>query len=107
MADMDQEVFEGEIIEMHDEEGNTYLYHQEEIFIVDENKYAVLVPVEDEHEHHHCDCGCEHDEDEVAAIIAKIVVNEDGEEEYVDPTEEEFDAAVAAYDALVEEYEQK
>lgn len=107
MADMDQEVYEGDIIEMHDEEGNTYLYQQEEIFVVDQDKYAILVPVEDEHEHHHCDCGCEHDEDGVAAIIAKIVVNEDGEEEYVDPTDEEFNAAVAAYDALVEEYEQK
>lgn len=104
MANENQEIFEDDIVEMHDEEGNSYIYRQEEVFAVGDDKYAVLVP-EDEHEHQ-CECGCEHD-DEVAAIIAKIVVNDDGEEEYIDPTDEEFDAAVKAYDALVKEFEEE
>ena len=37
-----------------------------------------------------------------AAIIAKIVKNEDGEEEYVEPTDEEFARVQKAYDALVD-----
>ena len=36
---------------------------------------------------------------------AKIVTNENGEEEYVEPTDEEFEAVQKAYDALLEEEE--
>ena len=64
---------------------------------------------EHEHEHHHhdhdghCSCGCEDDDEDV--IIAKIVTNEDGEDEYVEPTDEEFEAVQQAYNALVDEAE--
>ncbi|MBF1705127.1 MAG: DUF1292 domain-containing protein, partial [Selenomonas sp.] len=48
-----------------------------------------------------CGCGCgEHDED---VLIAKIVMGESGEEEYIEPTDEEFDAVQRAYDALMDE----
>ena len=52
-----------------------------------------------------CGCGCEDEEEDV--IIAKIVKGADGEDEYVEPTDEEFEAVQKAYDALVEESEQE
>ena len=52
-----------------------------------------------------CGCGCEDDEEDV--IIAKIVKGADGEDEYVEPTDDEFEAVQKAYDALVEESEQE
>ncbi|MFA6850577.1 MAG: DUF1292 domain-containing protein, partial [Selenomonadaceae bacterium] len=52
-----------------------------------------------------CGCGCEDDDEDV--LIAKIVKNEDGEEEYIDPTDEEFEAVQKAYDAIMDEEEAK
>ena len=49
-----------------------------------------------------CDCGCG-DEN---VVIAKIVVDENGEEVYVDPTDEEFEAVQKAYDELMEDDEE-
>ena len=51
---------------------------------------------------HSCGCG-EHDED---VLIAKVVMGDDGEEEYVEPTDEEFDAVQRAYDALMDDEEE-
>ncbi len=98
---------EGVVVVMTDDQGNEYYYEEEMIIPVGEEKYALLVGIhneEDGHDHCGCGCGCEDDED---VIIAKIVIGEDGEEEYVEPTDEEFEAVQKAYDALVEESEQE
>lgn len=98
---------EGVVVVMTDDQGNEYYYEEEMIIPVGEDKYALLVGIhneEDGHDHCGCGCGCEDDED---VIIAKIVIGEDGEEEYVEPTDEEFEAVQKAYDALVEESEQE
>ena len=83
-----EEFFDGDnlnddiIVEMTDAEGNVYYYAEEMIIPVGEDNFAILVGVPDEEgEEHHCHCGecgddCDCDED---VIIAKIVVNEDGE----------------------------
>ncbi len=93
------------VVEFTDEKGNSCLYEQELIIPVNGEKFALLVGIQEEdHEHEHgcgCGCGCEDDDGDV--IIAKIVVNEDGEEEYVEPSDEEFEAVQKAYDALYEE----
>ncbi len=95
------------VVVMTDEDGNEFYYQEEMIIPVGDDKYALLVGLHDEdgegHEHG-CGCGCEDDED---VLIAKIVTNEDGEEEYVEPTDEEFEAVQKAYDALVEDSEQE
>ena len=93
------------IVEFTDGDGNTYLYEQEMIIPVNGEKFALLIGIHDEEdEHAHgCACGCGEEEDDV--LIAKIVVNEDGEEEYVEPTDEEFEAVQDAYDALLDEEE--
>lgn len=105
MADKENEVLnedEEMVVVMTDEEGNEFYYREEMIIPVGDQKFALLVGIggEDEEEHEHCDCGCEDDED---VFIAKIVTNEKGEEEYVDPTDEEFEEVQKAYDKLMEE----
>ena len=90
------------LIEMTDADGNVFYYVEEMIIPVDGENFALLVEVKDEHEHdEHCDCGC--DDDDV--IIAKIVVNADGEEEYVEPTDEEFDRVQEAYEKILDDDE--
>ena len=95
------------LIEMTDEDGNVFYCTEELIIPVDGKKFAFLVEVkDDEHEHGEgcgcgCDCRCEDDN----VIIAKIIVNENGEEEYVEPTDEEFDKVQEAYEKLLEDEE--
>lgn len=91
------------IIEMTDEDGNIFYYVQEMIIPVDGENFALLVEVDDnEHEHGEgCDCGCEDDD----VIIAKIVVNADGQEEYIEPTDEEFEKVQEAYEKILDEEE--
>ena len=109
MSDKEKEILDEEadvIVEMTDEEGNSYYYREEMIIPVGDDKFALLIGIheEEEEEHaHSCGCGCgEHDED---VLIAKVVMGEDGEEEYIEPTDEEFDAVQRAYDALMDEEE--
>ena len=83
------------LVEMTDEEGNVFYYVEEMIIPVDGENFALLVEVHDDDCGDDCDC-----EDDV--IIAKIVVNADGEEEYVEPTDEEFDKVQAAYEKLLD-----
>lgn len=87
------------LIEMTDEEGNVFYYVEEMIIPVDGEEFALLVEVKDDE--HGCDCGCEDDN----VIIAKIVLNADGEEEYIEPTDEEFEKVQAAYEEFLDEAE--
>ena len=104
VPEIDEEV---NVVEMTDEDGNVYLYEEEMIIPIDDEKFALLVamPYEDEddiehHDHDHiCDCGCEEED----VIIAKIVTNEEGEEEYIEPTEEEFEMVKQAYNEFFDE----
>lgn len=90
------------VVEMTDDDGNAYYYTEELVLQVDGEDFAFLLPVnlDDEHVHdENCDCGCGDD----SVIIAKIILNEDGEEEYIEPTDEEFEKVSAAYDEFMEE----
>ena len=95
------------VVVMTDEDGNEYYYREEMIIPVDEERYALLVGIHGEDEEHAagCGCGCEDGDEDV--IIAKIVVNDEGEEEYIEPSDEEFEAVQKAYDALVDEAEKE
>lgn len=92
MPEEDEEVT---FVTFTDEQGDTYEYYVEETFLSGDTKYAVLVAVPDETD----DAPAEEDE----AFLAKIVVNDQGEEEFLDLEDEEFDEARKAYDALFEE----
>ena len=109
MSDKEKEILDEDadvIVEMTDEEGNSYYYREEMIIPVGDDKFALLIGIHDEEEEeehaHSCGCG-EHDED---VLIAKVIMGDDGEEEYVEPTDEEFDAVQRAYDALMDDEEE-
>lgn len=97
---------EGIVVVMTDEEGNEFYYREEMIIPVGDERFALLVGMNDDHEHGHgCGCGNDHEEGDEDVLIAKIIVGEDGEEEYVEPSDDEFDKVQAAYDALMDELE--
>ena len=99
--DLDDDV----LIEMTDEDGNVFYYVEEMIIPVDGENFALLVEVKDDKHkadcHCGCDCGCEDDD----VIIAKIIINANGEEEYIEPTDEEFEKVQEAYEKLLDEEE--
>ena len=91
-----EKINEDLIIEMTSEDGDTFYCREEMIIPVNGEKYALLVPIELDDEGYEVESDAEEDE----AFFAKIVMDEDGEESYIEPTEEEFDAVVKAYEAL-------
>ena len=97
--EMDQEFDMNEsIVVMTDEEGNEKFYREEVLFPVGDNTFAVLVDLRMTVE------GVIEDLDEEADIfMAKVEIDEDGEETYMDPTDEEFEAALAAYEELFDD----
>lgn len=108
----DEQMADDEIIVvMTDDEGNEYYYVQELILEVQGDKYALLVPTCDEEEEGHCHChdhAHDHEEDDDdSAFFAKMVLDESGEEAYVEPTDEEFEAVLAAYEELMDEEDKK
>lgn len=108
MSDKEKELMDEEdemVVVMTDEDGNEYYYREEMIIPVGDDKFALLVGIHEgcEEGECDCDCGCEDEED---VFIAKIIVNEEGEEEYVDPTDEEFEAVQKAYDEIMAEEEE-
>ena len=120
------EVMEEETVETYeftDDDGQDHCFVVESKFKVGKDDYVALLEVDpaifsDEeeecdcgHDHVHahvhdeeCDCGHDHeaeDEDEQPNIIlAKIVTDENGEVDIQVPTDEEFEKARIAYEAL-------
>ncbi len=91
-----EENFDDDIlVEMTDTDGNVFLYSEEMIIPVDGENFALLIAIHEDDE--------EIFEDEDEVIIAKIILNEDGEEEYVEPTDEEFERVQQAYEKLMDE----
>ena len=109
MDKRNEEILDGDVlIEMTDEDGNVFHYVEEFVIPVDGENFAFLVEVKDDEHGDGCGCGCGGDcdcdcDDEV--IIAKVIVNEDGEEEYIEPTDEEFAKVQAAYEKFLDEEE--
>ncbi len=101
----DMDVEEEPVVVMTDEEGNEYYYHEEVIIPVGDKKFAILVPIDidEEEEKEGCECGCGCEEEETDVYIARIDIDENGEEIYVDPTDEEFDEVRKAYEELLTE----
>ena len=98
------------VVVITDEDGNEYNYVEEMVFPAGEDEYAILVSIDGDE----CGCGCEeehiHDEEcdcdeEVDVILAKVVKDEDGEVEYIEPTDEEFEIAQKAYEELMDKLE--
>ncbi len=104
LDEMDDEL----VVVMTDEEGNEYYYREEMIVPVGDKQYAILIPIDaDQCEDDDCSCdaGCGCSEDEVDVYIARIDTDANGEEIYVDPTDEEFEEVRKAYEELMIEEE--
>ena len=94
------------VVEFQDDAGNSLYYQQEMIIPVDGVDFALLVGLNVEND--------ESFDEEENVIIAKIVKDENGEDveyssdvykncgedEYVDPTDEEFEKVQAVYNEL-------
>ncbi|KYZ77540.1 hypothetical protein AXX12_05385 [Anaerosporomusa subterranea] len=113
MADFEKDDLDGmeedAIVVITDEEGNEFYYREEMVIPVGDKNFAILVPLEmDEEEGCECseeesDCDCCGGEQD--AIIARIDEDEKGEQVYVDPTDEEYEAVIKAYDEIMAEEE--
>lgn len=88
------------VVCMTDEDGNEIYYVEEMLLEVEGGKFALLteLPAEEGHPAG-CTCGCE---EEDAVIIAKVVPGEDGEDTYIEPTDEEFEKVQETYEAIAE-----
>lgn len=97
--DADEQYEEVPIVTLTGEDGTEEDYEEVDTLEVDGKLFSILVHISAEEEHDHdCDCGCGED----TAIIARIDMI-DGEAVYVAPTDEEFEKAAKAYEAMVEE----
>ena len=76
-----------------DEEGKETYYSEEMVIPLGKKNFAILVE--------------ETDSDEDTAVVARIDFDEDGEPVYLDPTEEEFTAVMAAYEKLMADEEKE
>lgn len=88
------------VVCMTDEDGNEFYYVEEMLLEVEGEKFALLteLPAGEGHPAG-CTCGCE---EEDAVIIAKVVPGEDGEDTYIEPTDEEFEKVQETYEAIAE-----
>ena len=80
------------VVEFQDDAGNSLYYQQEMIIPVDGVDFALLVGLNVEND--------ESFDEEENVIIAKIVEDENGEDEYVERTDEEFEKVQAVYNEL-------
>ena len=91
---MNNELEEVIIVTATDDDGNEVNYQEVQRIDIDGKVFALLVEVPDSED--------DDADDDGDAIVARVDV-EDGEEVYVAPTDEEFDAANVAFDELFSE----
>ena len=93
---------EEQIVVITDDEGNELYFREEMVVPVGKKNFAILAQINLE------DCECEDEEDEEEnVIIARIEFDENGEEVYLAPTDEEFDEVKAAYEKLMEDWDEE
>ncbi|MCX7970591.1 MAG: DUF1292 domain-containing protein [Negativicutes bacterium] len=101
----DWEEQEGEpLVELTDENGEVSYFIEEAVLELDGKRFAVLAPVHDDEDENCACCGDQDDDD--YELIARIDVDENGEDVYVDPSDEEYQAVcrmLESYDSGEEE----
>jgi len=98
--ELDEMDDEDVLVVLTNEDGEETYYREETIISVGDDRFAVLVRLTLDSEGNATNVPSEEDE----AVIAKIIV-EDGEDVYVDPSEEEFEAVLSVYGELEENQE--
>lgn len=97
---MNEDDFENVIVTFTDEDGKEILYMQEMIIPIDGQDFALLVGIDDNTED-----GIRYIDGEEDVIIAKMVPDQEGEIEYIEPTDEEYEAVNKAYNDMMDELE--
>lgn len=100
MAEHEEIQDEDVIVVITNEEGEERYYREEMIIPIGDDRFAVLVALSASSEEELADA-----EEGDEATIAKIIVDEDGEDIYTDPTDEEFDEVRRAYELLEDDEE--
>ena len=94
---MIDENYEGEmyVLQFEDEDGNTQSFVEDVVINYKDQQFAVLAQIPNEDDD-------PEGQDETYMILARIEVNEQGEEEYVtlDENDEDFDAVVEIYENM-------
>ncbi len=78
------------IVSITDTEGNVRDYVQDTVIPFAGEQFAVLVSIPER----------EDSEEEPEILLAKITEGEDGEVEYIPPTDEEYDAVADIYETM-------
>lgn len=100
MAEHEEIQDEDVIVVITNEEGEERYYREEMIIPIGDDRFAVLVALSASSEEELADA-----EEGDEATIAKIIVDEDGEDIYTDPTDEEFDEVRRVYELLEDDGE--
>lgn len=99
---------EEQIVVITDEDGNELYFRWRNDRSCRCKKFAILAQID--LEDCECDdeaCHCHEDDEEENVIIARIELDENGEEVYLAPTDEEFDEVKNAYEKLVEDWDEE
>lgn len=93
------------IVVFTDDDGNEFYYREDFLVEIDDKKFAVLVSIAEDEE----DCDCDDDDCDCGGdtFIARIEPDENGEEIYVDPTDEEFEMVREAYEEYLAEEDEE
>lgn len=97
---MNEDDFENVIVTFTDEDGKEILYMQEMIIPINGQDFALLVGIDDNTED-----GIRYIDGEEDVIIAKMVPDQEGEIEYIEPSDEEYEAVNKAYNDMMDELE--
>lgn len=86
-------------VEMYDEKDNLLLFERENVFTVEGKQFAILVQryLEDE----------DVPEDEEETVVVARMDFKDGEEEYFDPTDEEYATFMEYYEKITSEWDEE
>lgn len=108
---------EEQIVIITDDDGNEVYFREEMVIPVGKKNFAILAEIELEDggcecEDEACHCHEEHDheaddDEEENVIIARMDFDENSEVVYLAPTDEEFEEVKAAYEKLMEEWDEE
>lgn len=87
-------------IEMYDDKDNLLLFERENVFTVDGKQFAVLVQ-------RYLDEEDVPEDEEETVVVARMDFDKEGEEEYFDPTDEEYAAFMEYYEKMTAEWDEE
>lgn len=87
-------------VEMYDDKDNLLLFERENVFTVEGKQFAVLVQ-------RYLDEEDVPEDEEETVVVARMDFDKDGEEEYFDPTDEEYATFMEYYEKITSEWDEE